>query len=749
MKSFKRFIFIILLTKYLINNAIEYSNEENVLRVKNFNEFQEVNSSEINFKCNSIYFIPNKFVKFDKKIQINSAYNKYNQEIFYFFLKGIDLITSDIFLGNLVANRLSINILKSDFNIFLNDSWVKDQVFCENLLNITFDELSNSKFNNLNFEDNFFTEKICQSIFKNSQLKSISFNSMKNSMLKKNFVQFFDFEILNLNCKIESLVLSNIYRLRMNKLILDKNVFKFIKSVNIDGLLSSIDDEKLFINFIYLKEIIINAINLAEFLNFGLSWTSWININQNNENSLTSIELQNNDNDLAYDFPEVDFCLFKDLFNNNKIELKLEYVSHVKSLENVSCTLLVLISKYKKTYLKYYQFFETCCKKNLTIFKQKYLAKCDIENRLKSCNSLKSHDNKKKDDLFHIDVYEIVESLKFYFVLILKPLISLIGILLNLIIIFLMKSAFDKKEFQIEIYKFLYINAIFNIFILLISLSHMIYFCTEYNFVKCYSIKFSYFVQYLFIIFNFLESYFTFCSNFTMIIFSIKRLLLLNTETSKFGKNFLKISDRCLILILLIIGLLLNSLKLLEYQVNSDRTQEDFPIKVINKPYLSSNQIDIFKFIFLLIISLDFLFTFLFYFANLYIDIKLFNFFKKILQRKTILNIISYLTDKGENFEQKKTNMVKMIFFYGVTNFIIRTPEFVLSSIIFIHYLPKKQIFLGKRDVMYGENSVTDQLLEVTMVINKLNYLNNFFILYFFNKIFRRKFDKLCFICVQ
>ena len=732
----------ILVIKFSLYSTVEYNNERNNFKIQNFETFQNINASEIYFNASMIYFIPNNIINLDKKFQLNSN-NYYSvQMLFYYFLNGIDILNSNLLLNGINQDVRMVYVLKSDFNIFFNKTWIKKKFNCENISSISFDPLSISASIELSLEDNLYSTKTCPIIFKNSILNSISFNSMKDSIIKKNFIQFFYFENLDLNCKIVNVQFTNVYRLKLSNYILDKNVFKLTNSIRIDGLLNQFRNNDIFLHLNNLNFISFSLNNLGEFFGYGLSWIRWINYNQNNT---TIIKFEKILNDI-YDFPEEDFCLIKDLIENKKIYLQSDYLEYLESFENISCTLLVLVNKMNIVYLNSIYAFDTCCQKNFTIFKNKYLTKCNAEYRLTKCmNTNLCHDTMNLKDY-----YEIIQYFTIILEIIIQPVICFIGIQMNFLIIYLFKSSKTKKEFDKEIFNFLYLNSVFNLIILSIDFLKIINYCTQFNLNICFSIKFTYFAQYLFILFNFLESVLNFCSNFTMLIFTIKRLLFFSINPSSLSRKFSRIKDKNIILTILIIGIVFNMAKLIEYEINTDKTQNDFPIKVINKSYQSRDNLNIFILIFYFILSLDFLFTFLFYVANLLIDIKLFYCIKKFLQPKTIFNIVNYFTNNVQQYEKKKTTTFRMILFYGIFNFMIRTPEFVLSSVIFIHYLNEKRIFFGNdqfrnnNDLIFGENTITDKLLQLFMVINKLNYLSNFFILYFFNKIFRTNVSKTC-----
>ena len=742
----KSLLVLILAVNFIIVNNIEYFYEEDTLKILNFDSFQEINTSKINLNSSNLYLIPNKLITIDKKIQfINTEFLSFIQ-IHYYHLNGIDLDNTYLTFCEQTRSNLAkfIFILKSDFNIFLNKTWINDAITCKKISNISVNSLLNSKIDALYFDNNKFSSNICPIIFKNSNFQSLNINSMKNSMIKTNFIQFIDIEIANLNSKIDYVEFLNTYRLKLSSLILEKNVFKFIKSLKIDGILNKMETNDIFSNFNNLNLIILNLNNLREFFHYGLSWTT--SLNQNNEKNITTnIEFHNKwNNELFYDFPEEDFCIMKDLYYNTQIELLLDTDPYLKNLENLSCTLLILIVKYNLFNLKYLVPLETCCQNNKTIFKNIYLNKCDIENRFKKCINPKSVDF----SMNIIDYDELAQVLKFYFEIFIQPSICIIGILLNLCIIYLLKSSYTKKEFKTEIFYYIYYNSTFNFFILLIGFMKIIHNYQEYNFNFVYSIKFTYFSEYLFISMGFLESFLIFCSNFTLILFSLERLTLFNRNPSCCSKKFSKMPDKHIIIVVTLIGLSLNIIKFIEYEITCSKSKEDFPIEICKRTYQSYDDISNSTFTFYLIISLDFLLTFLFYFANLLIDIKLFKYYKDAIKQKSLLSIINFSNNVIEHNEVKKKNLFKMIIFYGVSNFLIRTPEFILSCLIFIHYLIYGKIFFGFEvnldDFIYGENSLTDKFLHVSKVINTLCYLNNFFVLYFFNEIFRKNLHKCC-----
>lgn len=217
---------------------------------------------------------------------------------------------------------------------------------------------------------------------------------------KPRFIQLNSSEI-SLNSLIKNLHIQS-SELRLDSTLLDKNVFKYVQKISIEFCNLTWIDKEAFKSFRYLKEINFWLFNLKSFVQSAeMDWMKHLNedldgklninefegyFNSENENKYYLIKkqifIELKDEKGVYEYPEKDFCLFKDFPHS-----RLVYPIISTNLElNCTCTLLWLIQhwKYSNRNIKTNS-VQNCFKKTSISFNLMVL-NCNFEYRLKSCN---------------------------------------------------------------------------------------------------------------------------------------------------------------------------------------------------------------------------------------------------------------------------------------------------------------------------------------------------------------------------
>ena len=202
------------------------------------------------------------------------------------------------------------------------------------------------------------------------------------------------------------------------------------------------------------------------------------------------------------------------------------------------------------------------------------------------------------------------------------PIICLLGIISNSLVIYTVSHKSNQKDLKENQYKYMRLNAIFNILILLIQPLTLISECRDYNSLFCSSIRFWQFSQYFKIIFGeYFSNVFRLAANLIYIQFALNRLSLIGKEHGKIVTSASKLKMKQYICRIVIPCLVLPVVKIFRYFPNSYHISLDYPIPIsyysqfINHSwifvYMSFN------------VLFDFLNNFVFLVVNLIIDVNL------------------------------------------------------------------------------------------------------------------------------
>jgi hypothetical protein len=180
-----------------------------------------------------------------------------------------------------------------------------------------------------------------------------------------------------------------------------------------------------------------------------------------------------------------------------------------------------------------------------------------------------------------------------YILIIILPIVCLLGIVSNSIVICTVSEKSNQRELRENQYKYMRLNAIFNILILIIEPLTLVSECQDYNSLFCSSIRLWQFTQYFKIIFGeYFSNVFRLAANFTYVQFALNRLSLIGKDHGKLVTNASKLKVRQYMGRIIIPGLVLPVVKIFRYFPNSYLIEADYPIPIgYYYKYLSSSLI--------------------------------------------------------------------------------------------------------------------------------------------------------------
>ena len=528
------------------------------LVIRNFDQFDNFNLSSCYNNESSIRIVPRLHIILDSNLSIDQTKmnlsNLFQIEIFK--LKGIDLKAKVFMFPTIDLLQLSIlNIRKSYFNFYNQDSIVSEKD-CQSLeIYDSFMSLFENLQNTLSFMDCIYNQKICTFIFKNSNINFLIFNYFLSTTLRKNYLQFSSLSLVNstLNSSIISIQFTDAFWISLDISLLNDQVFKSLKYFAFYGHIYNIQID-LFTYFDNIELIGFKLNNLQTFVHRGLNWTHYIS-NMNSFKIKLTLENSKQLFSIGYKYPDEDYCLFKSLISSKYLIVYADLDMYQSNDTNLSCVLISFLVNHYLFELTYLEWFKNCCVQNLSHFFDLVETCQKIE-----CSVEISYLDDLNTQTFYHDFINTIYNLELGFDAFFKPLISIIGILLNVLIYRLIKD--NKKDFKEKMYMYVKLSSLINICILLLDFMGYVYECSKNNpYLYCSFINETFLAQYIFILRNFLRNFFEFCSNFTMLFFSIDRSMNLGKWSSQRLLKFLKYFEDHFLILLFSIWFLFNLIK--------------------------------------------------------------------------------------------------------------------------------------------------------------------------------------------
>jgi hypothetical protein len=451
----------------------------------------------------------------------------------------------------------------------------------------------------------------------------------------------------------------------------------------------------------------------------------------------------------VYEFPDEDFCLFQ--YFPHKHMVYPTIISGYK-LE-CTCTIIWLIQysdyylfgdNYEKFRTKNYFYMDYIFENMTGSYKAKFCLGKDLKKRIWECNFYKkiqlcnktTFQNNKISTLSFfdngIDVYFFIKWLELIIFMFLEPILSLIGIITNLLTIIVLRRAFAKNEMKDNMYKHMIINSIFNVLFCFISLFKLINVCIFDSTIFCSSVYLNVSSQYFkIIVIFFLGNIIKLSCNLSYISFTFSRFCLSTNKKTGIYKKFDDMNKIIYYALIILFSIFLSLFKLFQYDINYIYNHfKSFPFEIYDIGNCESDNYKCTLFRILKLLN-DIIKNILMYILSVFIDLVLMkniredvkNKLKLTKIKKTITTAISSLN-----------NVNRMVLINGILFLIAYSPEFI-TNILLILFNDYLLLFCS------GYISCTD--------FNELAEFFNFFIISFqffifkrFNKLFNENFQE-------
>ena len=326
------------------------------------------------------------------EIQIPAELNNDKNKIDKIYLKpseSIILDTENINLNNIegkvnknysaiLSNFNSVNFLLNPFEVLMGSTYGGyRRLYLQNDFILKFIISSNDLNSNCNLNRNdlitnhlFFGFKeiymqgldfnqidaLCPLVFNKVEMAKLVIEEMSAQNQIK-FIELLPNDKKKLNAKIDRLELLNSDLQLLDESVLEKNVFSALKHfIYHEHFESETEDnetlaeeikyleikEELFVPLTKLEEVELSLNNFVSFVqNASLNWLNY-GLNQNL--SVNEVKLVLKDNSKSYDYPEDDFCFFKDFPHNRNIFP----IIHTNESLACTCTLKYLLKNIDK-----------------------------------------------------------------------------------------------------------------------------------------------------------------------------------------------------------------------------------------------------------------------------------------------------------------------------------------------------------------------------------------------------------------
>jgi hypothetical protein len=759
-----------------------FFNSEDYILCKNFNtnftlyslnlncikEFQEINGTVLHPNTPKIlnnHFDLSGLINMVSKSKSSTLFTEKSYQMKFKNLLGIDL--------NLITN---LNRPKTDMIFIMSASsmnfYLDDKLIDSCDLNLTLK--ARSLFSSLNMFKSFyflnvnFKQILCPYIFNEARIRELEFSGMNGHFLAPNSLKFHNIEINYTNS--ESIVIHTaVFQFEFYKLssqMFNRHVFNNTKSLKLIGRILSIEQD-IFKPFRSLNFLLLRIFQMKKFFHrFSIDWMHSLNSNLSVKNlSLLSpefilkntikirIEEQNIFLDFerdAFVFSDKDFCLFSNFPFDRLIVLVLDSLA----IKKCSCTTLYLIKD-----VKYYfgnlghadgdtlasfdllvQFFYDFCASNSELVK-----KCseEIPLKLDMCQNVTEIHAELFQDKDVGEFYADALVLRYSFSLILIPLFSLTGFLLNFLLVLVIRKR--ESILKDQFYMYVDMNSKFNCVYCLISMLNPINECVLNNGIYCSSIYKSYFAQYVkIILITGLGNMCKTCCNITYILILVNRCVLIGKDHSNLLIKISKIKLKKALIASSFISGILGTVKFFQYEINDDFEQLEYPflkiqatsiIRIKNRNLALTLNVGA-------MMLYDFFNYVLFSILCQTIEIltffklkKMLNYKKKSFRRFHGMSRQEAATLMFKSDAKKQNNVILMLSLNTILNFTLRLPEIfqLLYNCLFYFFYSAKmfQVYCLQFSFCLIAIEMANFLFILTLSIN-------FFIFYRFNSIIRK-----------
>jgi hypothetical protein len=416
-----------------------------------------------------------------------------------------------------------------------------------------------------------YKTKVCPLIFARSEITYLSLSSTNSLFIKNSliFLNISDETAIFMNSFISVLDL-HLYHINLDENILNRHVFEHLKLLTLNGVILSILDD-LFKSFNSLKMLHLKVQNIRNLFQKNNKWLQYLNKNVYKEDLsikynfnliFTLIIEQVHFNHTFYDFPNEDYCYFKDFPHQR---LVMPFFKPTNFNHN-SCTYLFLIQYSRKYVFQLEQAMSNVRDKNgyvypiyydemskkYDILEYEFKEKCKIFLLINKCDTTDNFKSIENNDFyFYIFDWNILTKYnQIIFSIILNPLFGLICIIVNLFNILILNTKHIKK--QKKFYTDLKMNYFFILAFNIVSLIKLLYVCMNKStwndaqlFIHFCMLKFQNngFPRYFnIILIKFFGNVFKSCFNFYYSLFTINRYVSVSDTNNHYLKIISKIN---------------------------------------------------------------------------------------------------------------------------------------------------------------------------------------------------------------
>ena len=768
-----------------INQEYLYS----FLSINNFNKLSEIKINCFHYfsNFNAISIIPNSQIILDDSLNLTGLFLDFDpltiKFIFYFAnFKGINLnfkANSGIVLTffSKEERKFSLRMRFSKFAFYNNRN---------QLLKPNSTECSQYRYE---YGQNFFFEirelyvaysifstKICPMWFVNSKLQFVTLNTISNSLISKNKLEFIELDekdAISLITPIKKITIEISYEY-LTTSVLNRHLFRNIVQFNVFGNNIYDIEYDLFKHFSRLTQILFFIDNFKQFYHsnknkwmYGLAYSSaTFNIDKPGVGYEPKMYLffTEKTNDFkfyeAYQYPEEDFCLFSHFPHEKLIYPVFDGANKI----NCSCTILWLI-KYTNIYADARKInhrgndisFESNF--NITVDTldcllennlNDLMKKCNFNQQKKLCNNTSlslNETNLQSNNFFSFqtdeDVLNFIQLTEYVLIIVLNPIFAFFGMLTNLMVVLVIYNfknfTSDKrnkmKKSNHSMFKHILIHSFFNFFYCFIisfkPLNECLIFTSS---LFCSPVYTDRSAQYFKIIFTeFLGNMTKTCSNISYVAITFSRLLIMPKKSKSCLNKFENLKLKYYFLILVVFSSLLSGFKF--FQFNIDHFEDviysrQFPSEQSNKRYCISNKNTIFECEILGIIKVvnSVINDIFFFIVTVILDIIVLSGLSKMIKSKK--EIVDNFHEIEEN--KKKKRIQKMVFINGLVFVFSHLPELIVS----VYLLNQSQLSIC-------EISNCDKLSELAQFFIFFSMLSQFFINKNYNSIFLESYNQI------
>lgn len=435
---------------------------------------------------------------------------------------------------------------------------------------------------------------------------------------------------------------------------------------------------------------------------------------------------------LPYNFPDEDFCIFKDFPFNQLIFPVLAYQNET------TCSFSWLIQ-----YLNYYDSSDNIIKIYINSLKDipQVDKQCNFEINLNNCKITTINTStdyiEYKQEFYNSLIYRLIDIiLTVYFM----PFLCSSGIVFNTLTIITLKNIKFKKNFESKLFKSILFCSVFNLLECILYLIYSINTCIYYG-SYCSALGRYLSLQYYYTIFvEYFGSVFKLGSNLANILMTFSRYMMVSENKNSTLLKIYNSSIRLNLTIIIVISLVFNLVQFFEYKIdnqeNLDRIQDFYVLLETQYPFQNLDfvpSINVYTYIKFIYYFLD---NILCIIIILTIDIFLVVFIKRAKKQKSRLS--------SSNVKLNNSNITLMVIFNSSIILFTHCFDFLFAifSILSSFYLKDVlNLSLFRCPVPYvihiNNCPFRDHFSNCVYFISFSLY---FFLFFTFNKIFKKSF---------